>query len=154
VIRKGGPRDVPFLRDMLRHAFYWRTPVGDVEPPLTRYVRDWGRRGDRSLIIFDEYVPVGAAWYRLFTPEDAGFGYVDEQTPELAIAVVPSRRGRGFGKELLMSLLECAREDGFEAISLSVGKNNPAIGMYEGHGFERVREDDGAIVMRLGLTAG
>ena len=143
MIRKGGPRDVPFMRDMLRHAFYGRTPVGDDEPPLTRYVRDWGRRGDRSLIIFDEYVPVGAAWYRLFTPEDAGFGYVDEQTPELAIAVVPSRRGRG-----------CARKDGFAAISLSVANDNPALGLYEKYGFEPVREDDGAVVMRAGLTGG
>lgn len=151
MIRKGGTRDVPFLRDMLRHAFYWRTPVGDEEPPLTRYVRDWGRRGDRSLIVFDDYVPVGAAWYRLFTPDERGFGYIDEQTPELAIAVVPSRRGRGFGHELLASLLDCARKDGFGAISLSVAKNNPAIGLYEGYGFEHVREDDGAIVMRAEL---
>src|SRR5439155_7507086 len=86
MIRSGGARDVPFLRDMLRHAFYWRTPVGDEEPPLTRYVNGWGRPGDRSLIVFDEFVPVGAAWYRLFTHEDAGFGFIDEQTPELAIA--------------------------------------------------------------------
>jgi ribosomal protein S18 acetylase RimI-like enzyme len=151
VIRKGGPRDVPFMRDMLRHAFYGRTPVGDDEPPLTRYVRDWGRRGDRSLIVFDDYVPVGAAWYRLFRADDAGFGFVDERTPELAIAVVPSRRGRGFGHELLTSLLNCARKDGFEAISLSVADDNPAMGLYEKYGFELVREDDGAVVMRAQL---
>ncbi len=153
MIRPGGARDVPFLRDMLRHAFYWRTPVGDREPPLTRYVNSWGRHGDRSLIAIDEFVPVGAAWYRLFTPEDAGFGFVDERTPELAIAVVPSRRGRGFGHELLSSLLEHAREDGFEAISLSVAKDNPAVALYEGYGFERLREDDGALVMRAPLAA-
>ena len=154
MIRKGGPRDVPFMRDMLRHAFYGRTPVGDDEPPLTRYVRDWGRRGDRALIVFDDHVPVGAAWYRLFRPDDAGFGFVDERTPELAIAVVPSRRGRGFGHELLTSLLDCARNDGFEAISLSVANENPALGLYEKYGFEPVREDDGAVVMRAGLTGG
>ena len=154
MIRKGGPRDVPFMRDMLRHAFYGRTPVGDDEPPLTRYVGDWGRRGDRALIVFDDYVPVGAAWYRLFRPDDAGFGFVDERTPELAIAVVPSRRGRGFGHELLTSLLDCARKDGFAAISLSVANDNPALGLYEKYGFEPVREDDGAVVMRAGLTGG
>ena len=153
MIRPGGARDVPFLRDMLRHAFYWRTPVGEREPPLTRYVNGWGRPGDRSLIAIDEFVPVGAAWYRLFTQEDAGFGFVDEQTPELAIAVVPSRRGRGFGHELLSSLLEHARQDGFDAISLSVAKDNPAVGLYERYGFERVREDDGALVMRAPLAA-
>lgn len=152
MIRRGGARDVPFLRDMLRHAFYWRTPVGDEEPPLTRYVRGWGRPGDRSLIAIDDFVPVGAAWYRLFTPEEAGFGFVDEQTPELAIAVVPSRRGRGFGHELLSALLDRAREDGFNAISLSVAKDNPARHLYENYGFEQVREDDGAVVMRAALS--
>jgi ribosomal protein S18 acetylase RimI-like enzyme len=153
MIRSGGARDVPFLRDMLRHAFYWRTPVGEQEPPLTRYVNGWGRPGDRSLIVFDEFVPVGAAWYRLFTAEDPGFGFVDDQTPELAIAVVPSRRGRGFGRELLSALLDRARNDGFEAISLSVAKDNPAIHLYEGYGFEKVREDDGAVVMQAALPA-
>ena len=152
MIRSGGARDVPFLRDMLRHAFYWRTPVGDKEPPLTRYVNGWGRPGDRSLIVFDEFVPVGAAWYRLFTQDDAGFGFVDEQTPELAIAVVPSRRGRGYGHELLGGLLDCARKDGFEAISLSVAKDNPARHLYENYGFQPVREDDGAVVMRAPLS--
>jgi ribosomal protein S18 acetylase RimI-like enzyme len=152
MIRPGGARDVPFLRDMLRHAFYWRTPVGEEEPPLTRYVTSWGRPGDRSLIAIDELVPVGAAWYRLFKQADAGFGFVDEQTPELAIAVVPSRRGRGFGHELLSGLLERAREDGFDAISLSVARDNPAVALYERYGFERVREDDGAFVMLAPLA--
>jgi GNAT superfamily N-acetyltransferase len=151
VIRPGGARDVPFLRDMLRHAFYWRTPVGDEEPPLTRYVTGWGRPGDRSLLALDEFVPVGAAWYRLFGETDAGFGFVDERTPELAIAVVPSRRGRGFGHQLLAALLDCARKDGFEAISLSVAKDNPAVHLYEDSGFEPVREEDGAVVMRASL---
>jgi ribosomal protein S18 acetylase RimI-like enzyme len=136
---------------MLRHAFYGRTPVGDEEPPLTRYVNGWGRPGDRSLIAVDEFVPVGAAWFRLFTKDDAGFGFVDERTPELAIAVVPSRRGRGFGHELLSGLLERARADGFDAISLSVARDNPAVALYENYGFERVREDDGALVMRAAL---
>ena len=151
MIRPGGARDVPFLRDMLRHAFYWRTPVGEREPPLTRYVNGWGRPGDRSLIAIEDFVPVGAAWYRLFTQDDAGFGFVDEETPELAIAVVPSRRGRGFGRELLAELLERARGDGFQAISLSVARDNPAVALYESYGFERLREDENAVVMRAAL---
>jgi ribosomal protein S18 acetylase RimI-like enzyme len=136
---------------MLRHAFYWRTPVGEREPPLTRYVNGWGRPGDRSLIAIEDFVPVGAAWYRLFTQDDAGFGFVDEETPELAIAVVPSRRGRGFGRELLAELLERARGDGFQAISLSVARDNPAVALYESYGFERLREDENAVVMRAAL---
>ena len=67
-----------------------------------------------------------------------GYGFVDEQTPELTIAVVPSRRGRGYGAELLTSLLAQAKEDGFGAVSLSVEPDNPALALYERHGFEKV----------------
>ena len=135
---------------MLRHAFYWRTPVGDEEPPLTRYVNGWGRPGDRSLIVFDEFVPVGAAWYRLFTGEDAGFGFVDEQTPELAIAVVPSRRGGGLGGQLMDALLARAREQGHTAVSLSAEKGMTKL--YERYGFRPVEEKDGTVTMKAELT--
>ncbi len=152
VIRRGGRSDVRFLRDMLRHAYYWRErEPGEGPGPVALYVKGWGRPGDTALIALEDGFPVGAAWYRLFRRDRPGYGFVDEQTPELAIAVVPSRRGRGFGHELLSSLLEHAREDGFEAISLSVAKDNPAVALYESYGFERLREDDGALVMRAKL---
>ena len=40
MIRPAGPQDVPFLRDMLRHAYYWRVDrVSESgEPPVRRYV--------------------------------------------------------------------------------------------------------------------
>ena len=98
--------------------------------------------------------PVAAAWYRLFTESHPGYGFVDEQTPELTIAVVPSRRGRGYGAELLTSLLAQAAEDGFPAISLSVEPDNPALALYERHGFEKVGERGGALVMRAQLGGG
>jgi ribosomal protein S18 acetylase RimI-like enzyme len=153
VIRPAGRQDIPFLRDMLRHAYYWRaSAVAETgEPPLRRYVERWGRPGDSGLIAIDEFQPVGAAWYRLFRRDDPGYGFIDEETPELSIAVVPSRRGRGIGHELLEALLDRARAEGYESISLSVEKDNPAVGLYERHGFERVREDDGAYTMRARL---
>jgi ribosomal protein S18 acetylase RimI-like enzyme len=94
---------------------------------------------------------VGAAWFRLFTDANAGYGFVDAETPELSIAVVPSRRGAGLGSELLDALLDRARADGYAAISLSVEKGSPAVGLYERHGFEVVREDDGGVTMRAAL---
>jgi ribosomal protein S18 acetylase RimI-like enzyme len=149
VIRQAGPQDVPFLRDMLRHAYYWRvstlTEAG--EPPLQRYIERWGRPGDTALIAIQDFQPVGAAWYRLFKEDNPGYGFVDEATPELSIAIVPSRRGGGLGSELLDALLERARAEGHEAISLSVEKHSPAVGLYERHGFERLRDDDGALTM-------
>ena len=153
MIRQAGPQDVPFLRDMLRHAYYWRvsTLPESGEPPLQRYVERWGRPGDAALVAIQDFQPVGAAWYRLFKEDNPGYGFVDEETPELSIAIVPSRRGTGLGSELLDALLERARADGHDAISLSVEKDSPAVGLYERHGFERFREDDGAYTMRADL---
>jgi ribosomal protein S18 acetylase RimI-like enzyme len=78
---------------------------------------------------------------------------VDERTPELAIAVVPSKRGRGIGEQLLAALLERAREAGHDAISLSVEPGNPARKLYERHGFEVVEQGTEAWTMRAPLAS-
>ena len=155
MIRPAGPQDVPFLRDMLRHAYYWRVDrVSESgEPPVRRYVERWGRPGDTALIAIQDFQRVGAAWYRLFKSDNAGYGFIDEGTPELSIAVVPSRRGSGLGSELLEALLARARADGYGAISLSVEKGNPAVGLYERYGFERIRDEDGGVTMKADLAA-
>ena len=117
------------------------------------YVENWGRPGDAAMIAIDQGFPVGAAWYRLFKQERRGYGFVDEQTPELSIAVVPSRRGAGIGGELMKGLLDLARRQGFGAISLSVAKDSPSVRLYERYGFTRVDERDGAVTMRADLSA-
>ena len=87
----------------------------------------------------------GAAWYRLFPASAPGFGFVDEQTPELTIAVVPSHRGHGGGGELLEALLERARADGFAHVSLSAEPGQTAF--YEKHGFREHGRDDRTVTM-------
>ena len=151
MIRRAGRQDVRFLRDMLRHAYYWRMGQ-EIEDPVFRYVRNWGRPGDAGLIAIEDGNPVGAAWYRLFPRRAPGFAFVDEGTPELTIAVVPSRRGRGIGHELLTGLIEQARAQGYGAISLSVEKDSPAVKLYQRYGFERVGETPAALVMRAELA--
>jgi GNAT superfamily N-acetyltransferase len=129
---------VRFLGDMLRHAYYWH--VGeDPDRPVARYVRGWGRPGDAGVLAVEPSGPVGAAWYRLFTEREAGFGFVDEQTPELTVAVVPARRGRGLGTEMLEALLEQARLDEFAQVSLSVEPGSPQEAYYRRFGFEPER---------------
>ena len=150
VIRRGGAQDLRFLRDMLHHAYYWkeRAPEDTGPGPVALYVKAWGRPGDAAVIALDAGFPVGAAWYRLFARERRGYGFVDEQTPELAIAVVPNARGKGVGAALLEALLGRARAEGYETISLSVDRNNAgAIGLYERHGFERLGEEDDSVTM-------
>ncbi len=152
MIRRGNRQDVRFLRDMLRHAFYWRAGGGVEDESLWRYVAGWGRRGDTAVIALEGGFPVGAAWYRLFSHDEPGFGFVDEQTPEVSIAVVPSRRGRGIGSELLDALVDVAREQGYEGLSLSVADDSPAMHVFAKHGFEKVAQTDGAWTMRLALS--
>lgn len=144
MLRPAEAHDVRFLRDMLRHAYYWRIDE-DAERPVYRYVRNWGRKGDAGVIALEGPHAYGAAWYRLFTADEPGFGFVDEQTPELTIAVVPSRRGRGAGKELLDALVEQARADGYSSVSLSTDPRQ--VGWYERFGFETVGETPHAVTM-------
>lgn len=136
--------DLRFLRDMLRHAYHWRL-AEDTERPVYRYVQNWGRAGDSGLLALEGPHAYGAAWYRLFTEREPGFGFVDEQTPELTIAVVPSRRGRGAGRELLEALLAKARADGYATVSLSSAKEQ--VPFYERFGFATVRESEQAVTM-------
>lgn len=154
VIRRGGRQDVRFLRDMLHHAYYWRERNPANGPgPAARYIKGWGRPGDTVLIAIDDGFPVGAAWYRLFRKDQPGYGFVDEETPELAIAVVPSRRGRGIGEALIEALSERARADGFTGLSLSVERGNEALETFYGqHGFAVFGEgDEYSVTMRRAL---
>jgi len=148
MLRPADRHDVRFLRDMLRHAYHWRVDE-DAERPVYRYVQNWGRPGDAGVIAMEGPHAYGAAWYRLFDAKEPGFGFVDEQTPELTIAVVPSRRGKGAGKELLEALLERARSDGYAAVSLSTDPRQRSF--YERFGFEVVRETPHAVTMRKAL---
>ena len=152
--------DVPFLRKMMYEAARWnpdwpREPIEEVlaDPALLRYHQGWGRPGDGGVIAELEGEPVGAAWYRLFTAEQPGYGFVDEKTPELGIAVVPLHRRKGIGETLLRALMVQAREDGYQALSLSVAVHNRSRMMYERVGFEPVRvEAEGEFwVMRAEL---
>jgi GNAT superfamily N-acetyltransferase len=151
LLRRGGAQDVRFLRDMLHHAYYWRERVpGSL---VSRYVRGWGRPGDTAVIALEGGFPVGAAWYRLFRADEPGYGFVDEATPELAIAVVPSKRGLGIGDELLKALSRKAQSGGYERLSLSVEPGNPARQLYERHGFDVVEEGPDAWTMVAELAS-
>jgi len=154
VVRRATAQDVRFLRDMLHHAYYWRERMPDEGPgPVQLYVKAWGRSGDTAVIALLDGFPVGAAWFRLFEQTSPGYGFVDEATPELAVAVVPNARGKGVGSALLESLLERARNDGYEALSLSVDRNNQrAIALYEQFGFRQVQETTDSLTLRAALV--
>jgi ribosomal protein S18 acetylase RimI-like enzyme len=152
--------DVPFVWDMLYEIRYARSvregkvqPSRDIlkTPELAKYVQDWGRTGDTGFIATstDNQLPIGAAWYRLFKEDDKGYGYIDDKTPEIAIAVLPEYRGKGLGQVLMLHLLEQAKLDGYQQISLSCSSTNDnALHLYQKLGFEKVEVFDISFIMR------
>jgi GNAT superfamily N-acetyltransferase len=156
LIRPGEKQDVGFLRDLVRHTDPGRSglAIDEEPPPLSRYVAGWGRHGDAAVIALDPatHAAIGAAWFRLFTADEPGFGFVDEATPEMTFALVPSRRGEGIGSLLLDALVDRAREDGFAQVSLA-SQNDPAWrGVFEKHGFEVAADRGSAVTMTLDLA--
>lgn len=95
--------------------------------------------------------PLGAAWLRLLSFLDRGYGYVADDVPELTIGVRAELRGQGVGSRLLEVLIEQAVVAGFRAVSLSVEDENPARRLYQRFGFEQVDHGGGASTMLLVL---
>lgn len=135
--------DLDFLTDMMYESFHIpenKLPKEELLnlPHIKKYNEDWGRKGDRAIIAFEDHVPVGAAWYRLFTENQKGYGYIDDKTPELGIAVINKARGKGIGNLLMEKIIETASRDGYTSLSLSVDpKNNQAVQLYKKLGFEQ-----------------
>jgi ribosomal protein S18 acetylase RimI-like enzyme len=150
--------DEPFLWEMLYHALY--VPEGQppfpketiYEPELAKYVDQWGRDSDSGYVVIDNMSlqPVGAAWTRLFKGANKGYGYVNDDTPELSIALLPEYRNIGIGTSLLNQLINDAR-DKYPALSLSVSAGNPATRLYKRLGFEIVEENGASLTMRKQL---
>ncbi len=157
-IRPATKDDAEFLKTMLYEAARWnpdwpREPIDEVldDPVLRRYHEDWGREGDGGVVATLSGEPVGAAWYRRFSRDAPGFGFVDETTPELSIAVHPLHRRKGIGGTLLRAAMVEAREEDHHALSLSVAVHNRSRMLYQRVGFERVAEEGGSWTMLLNL---
>jgi GNAT superfamily N-acetyltransferase len=150
--------DLDFLRAMLLEALFW-TPAKErypdelvlAHPQVSVFHEGWGRPGDAGVVAEVAGRPAGAAWYRLFTEAEHGEGFVDEETPEVAIAVVPEQRGAGLGTALLQALHDRARADGLGRLSLSVDADNPAKHLYARLGYVEHEPGDGLGRMVLEL---
>lgn len=145
IIRSAVKDDEPFLWEMLYYAAHMEedgaTSLQDARkhPYLIRYVKGWKRETDMGCIALDpeNNRPIGAAWIRLLLGDDKTFSYIDDFTPELAIATLPDYVGKGVGTQLLSYMLEAAREK-YTSVVLSVRATNPARRLYERIGFVEV----------------
>jgi ribosomal protein S18 acetylase RimI-like enzyme len=148
------PQDESFLWIMIYYAAHMELD-GDASlfaakdhPYVKRYVSGWGAPNDIGVIGYDDGEPVGAVWSRLLIGENKTYGYVDDETPELAAAVLPDYTGKGIGTKLLRAYLNRARHL-YPAVTLTVRADNPAFRLYRREGFVINKE----IVNRVGTKS-
>ncbi len=103
-------------------------------PELEQYVRNYGNyNGDIGVYAIVDHKVAGGAWVRMLLN---GFGYVDNATPELSLAVLPEYRNQGLGTKLMEQLFtEVAKL--YPKMSLSVREEDDAITFFERLGFEK-----------------
>lgn len=126
--------DEPVIWEMLLYAAHETSMAALQHPLLARYAAGWGRASDQGYGAWQGAKPIGAAWLRVWSGEDKGFGYVRDDIPELSIGIAPDYRGQGVGTHLLSQLLASA-EGHFPAVSLSVRGDNLAVNLYQRAGF-------------------
>ena len=137
------PSDQAVLWDIF-HIALWDPPPAPLRPreildhPDVRiYVEDWGQReGDVGVVAEVDGKVAGACWMRL-VKGGKGLSYLDDETPQLGIGLLPEYQRQGYGEPLMRAALEagCRR---FRRIALSVHPENPAQRLYRRCGFEQV----------------
>jgi ribosomal protein S18 acetylase RimI-like enzyme len=115
-------------------------------PEVRLYAEQWGREGDVGVVAEVDDSDVGGCWMRLHKG-GAGLAYIDDETPQLGIALLPAYRRQGYGQTLLMTALHMAREAGYRQVSLTVHPANPAKVLYERSGFEAIGDRNGYALM-------
>jgi ribosomal protein S18 acetylase RimI-like enzyme len=159
-MRPGTKADLPFFREMLFEAMYWRPDqkrppldVGLQRPDAVYLLDGWGRTGDTAVIAATETgEKVGASWYRFWDDETHSYGYVSPDIPEVGIGVKPDCRGQGIGHQLIGVLLETATAQGLKKVSLSVEMDNYAQKLYRRHGFEPIEQVENSWTMVVDLN--
>ncbi len=102
------------------------------EPEIFVYIKDFGTRpGDFGVVAEQNGQIIGAAWTRLIP----AYGHISDDTPELAVSVLPEFRGYGIGTKLIKKIFEVLRKNGYKQTSLSVQTDNPAVRLYQRLGY-------------------
>lgn len=138
IIREITPDDYPVLEDFLYNAIFvpegGEMPPRDIifEPEIYVYIKDFGIESDCGVVAEQDGAIIGAAWTRIIP----AFGHIDNDTPELAISLLPEYRGLNIGTKMMNKLFELLRKRGYKRTSLSVQRDNPAVNFYKRLGYE------------------
>ena len=150
LIRELNTVGTELLKDFIYEAIF--VPEGEdppdrsiiFNPEISMYYEDFGRRpGDHCIVADDGGRIVGAVWTRLMHD----YGYVDDETPSLAISLYREYRGNGIGTEMMRRMLELLKQQGYRKVSLSCQKANKAVDLYRRYGFMVHEDKDDEFIM-------
>ena len=153
-IRPLKPEEIPLLEEFLYQAIFIPQGLESLprsilkEPDLEMYIKDFSQQPDDWALAAEmDGLLVGAVWVRIMKD----YGYYADRTPSLSISFLPEFRGQGLGQQLMTAMLDLLKAKGYPSVSLSVSKDNPAVGFYQRLGFVPVeeREDDYLMLCRL-----
>ena len=155
IIREIKQNEIYFLKEMLYLALYVPEgkspfPKSIIEnPDISKYIDHWGTLpNDIALVaVFNEKL-IGAVWGRTFNSLKPGYGFIDENTPEISMAVKKEFRNQGIGAKLIDEITGIYSSRGIKSISLSVDKRNRAKSLYARKGFIAVTDKDTAVTMK------
>lgn len=158
VIREMLEEEYPFMEKMLYASIH--VPEGEdpypqniiEKPELRKYIEGFGREHDHCLVAEESGELVGAAWVRTFSKDDPGYGFVDEETPELGMAILEPFRSQGIGTKLIEAMVVHLVSHGYGRVSLSVDGTNPALRLYRRVGFFDVKKENGTHTMVLEMN--
>lgn len=148
-IREIRESEYSILADFLYEAIF--IPKGAKKPPksiieqpeLQVYIADFGKEDDWGFVAEVKGKIVGAVWVRIMDD----YGHIDDETPSLAISIYEEYRNLGIGTALMRTMLQFLKEIGYRQTSLSVQKENYAVGMYWKAGFQVIDENDEEYIM-------
>ena len=153
-IRPLKPEEILLLEEFLYQAIFIPQGLEPLprsilkEPDLEMYIKNFGQQPDDWALAAEvDGRLVGAVWIRIMKD----YSYYDDQTPSLSISFLPEFRGQGLGQQLMTAMLDLLKAKGYPSVSLSVSKDNPAVGFYQRLGFVTVeeREDNYLMLCRL-----
>ncbi|MFV0537932.1 MAG: GNAT family N-acetyltransferase [Dysgonomonas sp.] len=153
IIRPIIDKDQTILREATYYNLNWdedRFSFEDIDsnPKFSHYYK-W-EKTDFGFIAQSHQQISGIVWIKYFTEQDPGFGFWDEETPELSLCVFPLFRNSGLGSRLLQMAIDDSKKREIPSLSLSVEfENEIARNLYEKFGFRYIDGTDGCMLLEF-----